>query len=760
MGVKRKGLYITAVLFIGLLILHACTSSYDSITGQLQIVTYGQSMGDGDPLETAAVSPLKIPETLLTEFMREKIKVPVSMEPEFVPDEIIVKYKSGLEPADIQSFSTFSAFIEYRSNRDVADGVRTVLKLAEYERASLSLDAVRDRTLREIEWLNTLPHVEYAQPNYIYRPLALAAQPNDEHYYMQWHYPLIKWDHVWDENLVTNLNSVTVAVIDTGIMRENWDKDPGLNHEDFGGSGSTPFVDEYDFIANPNLSFDGDGRDDDATDMGDNPDLSLASFHGTHVMGTIGALTNNSTGVAGMAGRGAVGASVQIMPLRALGYGGGTTVDIVEAIEYASKTGIYEFSPHTKADIINMSLGGTGQDQNLKDAVDAAYYDEGIVIVAAAGNTGSNVAFYPASYASVISVSAVDIGANIASYSNFGSSIDVAAPGGDLSYNLNFDIDALKYPDGVLSTFTRVIDNGSVTADTATYAFNQGTSMATPHVAGLAALIKAANPGLAAAQIRSIIENNAIDLGSPGRDDFYGRGLINAYASVHDALGTAPVDQNPVLFSNPKLFKLQGTDPSATITLKNIGDTSSNITINSITKENSASWLTVTPPSGPVTGTGVDATIDIDSSSIADGSTYIEMLNIIVDQSGVADEHVYVMYNVNGFPLEGLFDIGALFVVAIDFDTGKIAAVDATTISTKYNYNIQNLSSGSYIIGASTDHDDDGEIFESDDAYGFYMSSTQVIVVEVTAGEVEDNINFQVIDQFDNPTGQASLLAR
>jgi len=758
MGVKRKGLYITAVLFIGLLILHACTSSYDSITGQLQIVTYGQSVEEDEPLETITISPLKIPETLLTEFMREKIKMPVSIEPEFVPDEIIVKYKSGLDPADIQSFSTFSAFIEYRSNRDAADGVRTVLKLAEYERSSLSPDAVKDRTLQEIEWLNTQSHVEYAQPNYIYRPLALVTDypPSDVHYDKQWHYPLIKWDHVWDEGLVPNLNSVTVAVIDTGIMRENWTK-TGKNHEDFGGSGSTPFVDEYDFISNPNLSFDGDGRDNDATDMGDNPDLSLASFHGTHVMGTIGALTNNSTGVAGMAGRGTVGASVQIMPLRALGYGGGTTVDIVEAIEYASKTGSYSAWPHDPAHIINMSLGGTGQDQNLKDAVEAAYA-QNIVIVAAAGNTGSNVAFYPASYASVISVSAVDIGGNIASYSNYGSTIDVAAPGGDLSYNLNFDIDASKYPDGVLSTFTRVIENGSVTADTATYAFNQGTSMATPHVAGLAALIKAANPGLTADQIKSNIESNAIDLGSLGNVDFYGHGLINAYASVHDALNTPIGIQDSVLFSNPKLFKLQGQNPSATFTLKNIGNTSSNITINNITEENNASWLDVDPTTGNV-GSGLDVTIDIDSSSIADGNTYIEMLNIIA-QPGVADEHVYVMYNVNGFPLEGLFDIGALFVVALDFDTGKIAAVDATTFSTQYNYNIQNLSSGSYIIGASTDHDDDGEIFESDDAYGFYMSSTQVVVVEVTAGETENYIDFQVIDQFDNPTGQASLVLR
>jgi serine protease len=757
MVVKRKVLYIIAVLCIGMFIMHACTSYYDSITGQMEIVTYSQSQGGGETGGTHTVTPLKIPDTFLSDLIRQHIEIPVEREPEFVPGEIIVKYKPGLEPADIQHSSTISAFIEYRTNRHTAGGIRSVLKLADYESSSLSENAVRDKTLQEIEWLNTQPHVDYAQPNYIYRPLGLASQPNDEYYYLQWHYPLIKWDHVWAENHteLSDLSDVIVAVIDTGIIRDNFTKG-GNNHEDFGGSGSTPFVYEADFISNPNLSFDGDGFDYDATDMGDNPDLSLASFHGTHVAGTIGAYTDNTTGVAGMAGRSSATNNVKIMPLRALGYGGGTTVDIVDAIEYASKTGSYSSWPHDPADIINMSLGGTGQDTNLKNAIDAAYAQD-IVIVAAAGNSGSNVPFYPASYTNVISVSAVEIGANIASYSNFGSTIDVAAPGGDLSTNLNFDIDASTYPDGVLSTFTRVSGSGPVTADTTTYAFNQGTSMATPHVAGLAALIKAADPSLTAAQIKSIIETNAIDLGSSGRDDYYGHGLINAYASVHDALNTPIGSQDPVLFPYPKLFKLQGSNPSSSFTLENIGNTTPNIGVSNIVKKNSSAWLTVSPTTGTVTASGLTIDIDINSSSIADGNTYIDMLTIEAD-AGVADEHVYVMYNVNGFPLEGLFDIGTLYVVAIDFETDAVSAVVVTTYSNQYRYAFKNLASGSYIIGASTDRDGDGVVFESNDAFGFYISTTQLVPIDVTAREVAENIDFQVIDQFENPTGQATLV--
>ena len=753
MRVNRKAPYIIALLLTSLFILHACTSSSSvtSISGQLEIVTYGQSGGESDPLEAVPLTPMRLPEELLSEFIQQTMQMPVALEPEFVPDEIIVKYKSGFEPSAVQSLSSLSSFIERRTNADVAAGVRSVLKLAQSEKSSLSIDAVKDRTLREIEWLNTLPHVEYAQPNYIYRPLALAKQPNDEHYYLQWHYPLIKWDHVWDEDLVTDLSGVTVAVIDTGIVRENWTKS-GLNHEDFGGSGPTPFVDEYDFISDAAFSFDGDGYDNDATDMGDNPNLDLASFHGTHVIGTIGALTNNFVdpdyiGVAGIAGRDTVSTSVKIMPLRALGYGGGTTDDIVEAIRYASKTGTYSSGSHGQADIINMSLGSTAHDEDLKNAIDAAYSKD-IVIVAAAGNNGTPVPFYPAAYENVISVSAVDIGANVTSYSNFGSTIDVAAPGGDFSYNLNFDIDAFQYPDGILSTFTQIVKNGAPTADTQTYAFNQGTSMAAPHVAGVAALIKATNSLLTAAQIRARIEDNAIDLGSEGRDDYYGHGLINAYAAVSGGPGA-----NAVLFPYPKLFKLQGQDPSDTFTLKNIGNTAVDITIDNIKKENEASWLSLSSTSPGDVGAGLPIDFTIDSSSIMDGNDHIEMLTIEAEP-GVADEYVYVMYNVNGFPLKGLFDIGPLYVVAIDLEANEIVDGVVTTFSDLYLYDLRGLPSGSYIIGASTNRDGDNYLFESDDAYGFYISLDQIVPVEVVSGNAEEGIDFEVIDLFDNPSGQ------
>lgn len=147
----------------------------------------------------------------------------------------------------------------------------------------------------EIGRLNSLTYVEYAEPNYIYRA---QFTPNDEYYSRQWHLPLTKIDRVWDDGSLTLLNdlsSVTVAVIDTGIVRYS------TVHPDLTGI----FRDEYDFISDSEKSLDGDGPDDDASDTG-------SSYHGTHLSGIIGALTNNFTGVAGVAGGNSDGLKVQV----------------------------------------------------------------------------------------------------------------------------------------------------------------------------------------------------------------------------------------------------------------------------------------------------------------------------------------------------------------------------------------------------------------------------------------------------------------
>ena len=200
----------------------------------------------------------------------------------------------------------------------------------------------------------------------------------------------------------------------------------------------TEFVSGYDFV---------NDRNDASDDNG----------HGTHVAGTIAQSTNNSYGVAGIA------YEAKIMPLKVLsGQGGGTVSDIADAIRFAADNG---------ADVINMSLGGGGESQVMKDAIDYAY-DKGVVIIAAAGNSNQNAAAYPARYPKVISVSALDAAGQKAPYSNYGAGVDISAPGGSESGKV----------------IQETID--PQTGETVFVGF-QGTSMAAPHVAGVAALIKA-----------------------------------------------------------------------------------------------------------------------------------------------------------------------------------------------------------------------------------------------------------------------------
>ncbi len=303
---------------------------------------------------------------------------------------------------------------------------------------------------------------EYIEPNYQYQALEV---PNDPEYSKQWNFRSINIESAWDE---TKGKDVVVAVIDTGVSQV-----PDLK--------LTKFVPGYDFVNDTK-----DGKDDNG--------------HGTHVAGTIAQSTNNGYGVAGIAHE------ASIMPLKVLaGSGGGTVADIAEAIKFAADNG---------ADVINLSLGGGGSSHLMEEAINYAY-NKGVVIVAAAGNSGENASGYPARYPKVIGVSATDASGEKASYSNYGAGVDISAPGG--------------------SETAQILQN---TIDPSTgesiFLGAMGTSMASPHVSGVAALIKASGISEPSAVLEILKKSSRKVTEDPL--NYFGAGHLDAGAAVNLAL--------------------------------------------------------------------------------------------------------------------------------------------------------------------------------------------------------------------------------
>ena len=398
--------------------------------------------------------------------------VPPADAPEYAPDRVVVKFTREVTPRQIDAALAPHGATWLESGVDHA------------------FDVLRVEAGTVMHWvalLNGRPGVEYAEPDYM---VHAASAPNDT-YYNPYQWNFFNWGQL-SNGVVSNFGvqgdaawnttsgaGVTVAIVDTGVAYENFGA--FAQAPDLAG---TTFVAAWDFWNNDSHANDDNG-------------------HGTHVAGTVRQTTNNAMGTAGLAH------SCNIMPVKVLNASGsGYHSTISNGIRHAANNGAF---------VINMSLGSSSGSSTLSSAVDYAW-NLGCVLVAATGNAGRGSIDYPARYANCMSVGATRFDGKRVVYSNWGSGIDVVAPGGDVYVDQNGD----GYGDGILQqTFS-----GSYTSFG--YYFFEGTSMATPHAAAAAALVKANKPSYTNSQVRSAIQTKTKDLGTTGYDNKFGNGLVSA----------------------------------------------------------------------------------------------------------------------------------------------------------------------------------------------------------------------------------------
>ena len=457
-------------------------------------------------------------------------------------DRFIVKYKDG--SSERASASSLDTALRSATRAIPAKSGRA-LEVRQVRRLAVGADVVRsDRKLDRVEaeslmrQLASNPNVEYVEVDKLNKPL---LTPNDTNFSQQYGFGTgaggIRATEAWD---ITSGAGTVVAVLDTGIT----------NHSDLNAN----ILPGYDFIIDTAVAADGNGRDADPSDPGDAYGGNPSSWHGTHVAGTVAAVTNNGKGVAGTA------FNAKVVPVRVLGKGGGYDSDIADAIIWASGGTVSGVPANANpAEVINLSLGGSGACGTTTQAAINGAVGRGTTLVIAAGNSNANTSgFSPANCNNVVAVGAITSTGARASYSNYGALVDVAAPGS-----------------GVLST----LNSGTAGPGAESYASYNGTSMAAPHVAGVVALIQSvSSPARTPAQIEALLKSSARAFPSTPSQPI-GAGIVNAKAAV-DAAGGGGSNAAPVAnFSSSAsgltvTFSDSSTDSDGTIASRswNFGD--------------------------------------------------------------------------------------------------------------------------------------------------------------------------------------------
>ncbi len=485
---------------------------------------------------------------------------PISKTVSKTTDKMIIKYKNNATLTNASISSTLQNITLRGSKRVQMSAIRKNGLQANILEVHINGKKPSLKEMKELaKKLSKQTDIEYAEPDYM---LQIMQVPNDTFYQSKhWHLQNTpggaNLEGAWDTT--TGSASDVIAVIDTGI----------IYHADLAGK----ILPGYDFIADTDISNDGDGRDSDPSDPGDNTDPSAtygSSWHGTHVAGTIAALSNNGEGITGINWNG------QVLPIRVLGVGGGYISDITDGMLWAAGISVNGIPDNPNpAKVLNLSLGSdyscSSTEQNAIDAIN----NIGAIVVVAAGNSDADASrFSPASCNGVITVAAAARDGGRASYSNYGNTVEITAPGGDE------DEDSMIYStlDG---GFTSPVNDDA-------YVAYQGTSMATPHVAGITSLITSLVPNADFTQVLNILQSTVkpfpTGTGNDCTTSLCGTGLVDATAAItlaSDPNAFAPHYKDSIVEGQTTLYTYDDpsdqVDPSSLWSIRSAKLTSNDI---------------------------------------------------------------------------------------------------------------------------------------------------------------------------------------
>ncbi len=573
-------------------------------------------------------------------------------------------------------------------------------------------------------------------------PQLVGTYPtNDREYSRQrWHYEMISMPAAMQALMAMPIQPTQrpiVAVIDTGVV---------LDHPDLRGN----LIAGYDFISNVSNAGDGNGIDSNPDD-GARP-ASNPSFHGSHVAGTIAAQSFNGSGGASVA------PMALIMPLRVLGESGGSNYDVMQAVRFAARLpNDSNTLPPRRADVINMSLGGSGACSAQVAQLFAEVRSAGSVLVIATGNDSESNSLEPvgspANCAGAIAVGSVDATRNRSYFSNGGPEIALVAPGGDTTVSTTGNGE----PDGIFSTVAN-FQNG---VRVPTYAQMQGTSMATPHAAGMIALMRWVNPNISVGTIEGLIRTGAItqDLGPRGYDQEFGYGLLNAKLAVDAAIaslsnGTAPGNPtNPPppapgkVEASPISISLGSLRTDAELVVQRIGATTETVT--SVTA--SGPEISVVPKAGQVDANKLGTyTIIANRNALALGQFSFTSVKVLTNTGRT----ITVPVNVERRTGNSIGNFGAIYVLALDASSAELVpyaqAIVQEAVNGVYKYTMQlgppngARAPQKIVIVAGSDLDNDGAICTRGEACGaFPLLNNQVQIIEPRSATV-NNIDFPI----------------